>query len=156
MIAYRISKIHFARDVTGEGARLAGGRWNPVGIPVLYASESRALAALEYYVHIPAPRILPRRLAIVSYEVPESVTTETVSIADLPADWRSYPAPPALQDLGREWVRRGRSFILRVPSALMPEETNLIFNPAHPDMRLLTIKDVQDFVFDSRLAPPMK
>ncbi len=156
MIAYRISKLKFARDVTGEGARLAGGRWNPVGIPVLYASESRALAALEYYVHIPAPRILPRRLAIVSYEVPESVTTETVSIADLPADWRSYPAPPALQDLGREWVRRGRSFILRVPSALMPEETNLIFNPAHPDMRLLIIKDVQDFEFDTRLAPTMK
>lgn len=156
MIAYRISKLKFARDVTGEGAWLAGGRWNPVGIPVLYASESRALAALEYYVHIPAPRILPRRLAIVSYEVPESVTTETVSIADLPADWRSYPAPPALQDLGREWVRRGRSFILRVPSALMPEETNLIFNPAHPDMRLLIIKDVQDFEFDTRLAPTMK
>ncbi len=156
MLAYRISKIHFARDLAGEGARLAGGRWNPVGIPVLYASESRALAALEYYVHIPAPRILPRRLAIVSYEVPESVTTETVSIADLPADWRSYPAPPALQDLGREWVRRGRSFILRVPSAVMPEENNLIFNPAHPDIRLLTIKDVQDFEFDTRLAPTMK
>lgn len=156
MIAYRISKLKFARDVTGDGARLAGGRWNPVGIPVLYASESRALAALEYYVHIPAPRILPRRLAIVSYEVPESVTTETLSIADLPVDWRSYPAPPALQDLGREWVRRGGSFILRVPSALMPEENNLIFNPAHPDIRLLTIKDVRDFEFDSRLAPPMK
>ena len=156
MIAYRISKIHFARDLTGEGARLAGGRWNPVGIPVLYASESRALAALEYYVHIPAPRILPRRLVIVSYEVPESVTTETVSIADLPADWRSYPAPHALLDLGREWVRRGRSLILLVPSALVPAENNVIFNPAHPDMRLMTIKDVQDFEFDSRLAPTMK
>lgn len=156
MISYRISKINFARDLTGEGARLVGGRWNPVGIPVLYASETRALAALEYYVHIPAPRILPRRLAIVAYEVPESVTTETVSIADLPADWRSHPAPPVLQDLGREWVRRGRSLILWVPSALMPAENNLIFNPAHPDIRLLTIKEVQDFEFDRRLATPMK
>lgn len=156
MIAYRISKIQFARDLTGEGARLAGGRWNPVGIPVLYASESRALAALEYYVHIPAPRILPRRLTIVSYEVTESVTAETISIADLPVDWRAHPAPSALQDLGREWVRRGRSLILRVPSAPMPAESNVIFNPAHPDMRLLTIKDVQDFEFDSRMAPLLK
>ena len=48
MDVYRIGKNKYIKDLSGDGARLYGGRWNYQGYRVLYASESLALAILEY------------------------------------------------------------------------------------------------------------
>lgn len=52
MKVYRIAKKDFVGDLTGEGARLFGGRWNKKGMRVLYTSKSRSLATVEYLVHV--------------------------------------------------------------------------------------------------------
>ena len=53
IIAWRLVKWKHRRSAfDGEGARLAGGRWNLPGSTVVYASESLALAALETFIHL--------------------------------------------------------------------------------------------------------
>jgi RES domain-containing protein len=150
MIIYRIAKADFVRDLSGSGARLYGGRWSPSGIPVVHASENRALAVLEYYVHT-SRRLIPPGLSIASIEISDSASVKNVIIADLPPDWKEYPAPLALQDIGREWVKSGESLILRVPSAQVAAEHNILINPSHPEMLHVRIKEVEDFVYDRRL-----
>ena len=51
---FRLVQARWAHDaMSGEGARLAGGRWNPPGMLAVYLAESRSLAALEVVVHAP-------------------------------------------------------------------------------------------------------
>jgi len=52
VIVYRIAKTRYIYDLTGAGARLYGGRWNQKGIGMIYTSENRSLASLEFLVHI--------------------------------------------------------------------------------------------------------
>jgi len=54
MTVYRIAKTKHIRNLSGTGARMHGGRWNRKGIGILYTSESRALATVEYLVHVPS------------------------------------------------------------------------------------------------------
>src|SRR6266550_1409200 len=41
--------------------------------------------------------------------------------------------------------------VLRVPSIVLPEEYNLVFNPLHPDASKLRTVDHRSFTFDGRL-----
>jgi len=150
MVLYRIAKKGYSRDLSGTGPRLYGGRWNPKGVSVVYASETRALAVLEFYVHLSRPVILPG-LCVVSIEIPDTVTRKEITVADLPGGWRAYPAPPELATIGAEWVSSGESLLLRVPSAVMPPECNVLINPAHLEMKNVHILEIEKYVLDQRL-----
>ncbi len=134
---------------SGEGARLFGGRWNDVGVPVLYASEHRSLAALEVLVHLNGlePDGIYRLL---SYELDEAMI-EHLPKAELPADWRHEPPSYATMARGSRWAREGKSLALAVPSTVVPEERNIILNPDHPDRRKVRLGKPVDFTFDPRL-----
>ena len=57
--AWRIVKRKRARAaVTGEGARLYGGRWNSAGASIVYTAGSQSLAALEIVVHLDSSELL--------------------------------------------------------------------------------------------------
>lgn len=146
--AWRITREKYAAEAfSGEGAAKMGGRWNSRGIAVVYASASRSLAALETLVHVNPPMSL--QYAIIRIEfIPELVEHIT---ARLPADWRSSPAPVSTRKLGDAWAREGRSAILAVPSIIIPDETNYLLNPAHPDFRKIRIGKPAKFIFDARL-----
>lgn len=137
-------------DLSGTGARLYGGRWNKVGDAVVYCSGSRALAALELLAHIPMAAV-PDDLKLAEIHVHENVTRDTLDRKSLPADWRRYPAPDKLAELGSDWLRSQSSLVLDVPSCLVDEEMNMLINPLHPDFRKVNIAEVKDFSFDSRL-----
>lgn len=151
MLVYRIAKTGYISDLSGNGFRTYGGRWSPPGIPVVYTSQSRSLAALEFYVHA-NPRFMPPDISIVELDVPDSVQVNSVGTSDLPADWHHYPAPIALQEYGLKWFNAGKSLILRVPSAQVKHEYNFLINPLHPDMRGVKILDVDIFLYDERLT----
>ena len=147
MKLFRIAKEQHAKDLSGVGARLYGGRWNHKGVAVAYASESRALAALEYLVHVPMS-IIPRDLEIMELVIPKRIIPENIDTADLPPKWRKYPPPQSLATLGSNWVHSNRSLLLRVPSAVVENEFNILINPEHEDLkRIRTIGPVR-FEFD--------
>jgi len=129
---------------------LHGGRWNRKDIPVVYASENRSLATLEFWVHVPLS-ILPSNLSIACLDISDDIVVEQISIADLPKNWRDYPTPPELADLGSEWAMAMRSLLLRVPSVVVLDEFNILINPKHPDLNRVVISSVESYMFDRRL-----
>jgi len=149
--AWRITKQeHAATAFSGEGARLYGGRWNSPGVSLVYAAQSRALAALEILVHLESPALLKKYLLFeVSFE---SEDLQQLSLNDLPTDWRSNPAPRSTQAIGDAWAATLASPVLLVPSVLIPGESNFLLNPRHSRFSELRIGDPVPFEFDPRLA----
>lgn len=149
MEAWRIVKSRHADTAfSGDGSGKYGGRWNPPGRRVVYASSSQSLAALETLVHLnPA---IPLDYVIFPIRFPAALAAR-VLLPDLPPDWREEPPPHACQAIGDHWIATARHAILRVPSALIPDETNFLLNPAHPDFPKIEIGPPQSFRFDPRL-----
>lgn len=150
MRLYRISKMKFAKDLSGEGARLFGGRWNRKGFPVLYTSENISLAAMELLVNLPVAD-LPDDLRLITLNVPDEISMRVISFDDLPKGWRHYPPPGSLSEMGTEWIQSEESLMLRVPSAVIPQEWNVLLNPQHSEMSRVEILSVEAFGFDKRL-----
>jgi hypothetical protein len=93
----------------------------------------------------------PEDLVGISVDIATSIAIESVGVADLPADWRTYPAPLALATIGERWLRESRSSVLSVPSVIIPTELNFILNPAHGDFRKVGINPPEPFSFDPRM-----
>lgn len=143
MLAWRLCREPFA-DLAGEGARRYGGRWNTPGQPMVYAASDAALAVLEVRVHLDLPPDL----------LPDDFTLLTIDLRDLPTEAvAELPADPA--GFGDSWLREQRTPVLRVPSAIIPESTNVLFNPDHPMSAQAHIVGRRQFVFDRRLWLPV-
>jgi RES domain-containing protein len=127
-----------------------GGRWNYIGYPVVYASESRSLAVLEFLVHVPMA-LAPENLSIMEINISETVRTERVTKKQLPSNWRDYPAPEQLADIGTDWLKSKSSLLLETPSAVVDKEMNFLINPLHEDIKSVNLVSVEYFSFDSRL-----
>jgi len=150
MRVYRIARKRHLNDLTGAGAKTYGGRWNHQGTAILYTSETRSLAMLEFLVHVSWMQA-PGDLGLATLEIVNEIQPEILSAADLPEDWRLFPAPPKLADLGTGWVHSQRSLLLRVPSAVVEQEHNILINPGHSDIVRVTVLEVKDLEFDRRL-----
>ncbi len=151
LTAWRITKRKHAKTAfSGEGARQFGGRWNHPGVPVIYAAETRSLAALEILVHLGSPEIL-QKYVLFELEIEESLVTR-LEIEKLPKNWRSNPPPDKIRTIGDDWVKALTSVVLQVPSALIPGESNFLLNPGHPNFSQVRISKSQPFDFDPRLA----
>ena len=116
-----------------------------------YASSSSALAVLEVLVHLENPAPLPSYSMVVA-SVPDDLV-EDLDVTLLPAHWSTSPVPPETQAIGDEWVRSGRSLVLRVPGAVVTHANNLLINPEHPDFRRFGVESIDPFTFDPRLVP---
>jgi RES domain-containing protein len=135
---------------SGNGAEKTGGRWNNKGHPLVYTSENLSLAALELFVHV-QPDTIPTDLIAVCGILPDSISVEEIKVSDLPKDWRRYPAPAKLKQIGTDWIIGQSSLALRVPSAINAQETNILLNPAHAEFKKLKIEEEQPFFFDPRM-----
>ena len=142
-----------AHDLSGKGAEKSGGRWNRVGTPVIYCSESRALACLETLVHL-AKHPLPLNRYLVKITVPV-VAWKAAPVLDHATlvGWDAEPAGKASLDWGTGWARASSSLLARVPSVVVPEEFNVLVNPTHPDIATVKAEKVRKWLYDIRLAP---
>lgn len=150
MHIYRLCRPTF-KSLDGEGARLFGGRWNSPGRPVVYTSSTLALAALEALVHFPIA-LAPPDLVALTIDVPDDVAIAEPELNTLPADWYDHSNMSACRAVGDAWLSSGSSALLRVPAAPVPQEYNVLLNPAHAHALRVTIVDVQPFRFDPRLS----
>ena len=150
MIVWRICKRQFAESAfSGEGARLFSGRWNPQDVRMVYTSPSLALAAMEFLVHLDASTA-PDDLVAVSAEIPETLKIAELPIADLPADWEDVNCL-LLQALGKQWISGKETAALRVPSAAVRGEWNVLLNPEHADFAQIVAGEAEPWSFDPRV-----
>ncbi len=117
---------------------------------MVYTSATLALAALEYLVHVDIEDV-PDDLFAMSIELPDDAPTQIVTREELPDDWYRIPDHPACVSIGDAWVAEGTALVLRVPSAVVPEDSNLLINPTHPQSSDVLVKSVRPFAFDPRL-----
>lgn len=148
MIVYRITKSKRASDLSGTGAALYPGRWNKKGVPVLYTGENPEIALLANLLHIPA--LMAPNLDIVSIEVPDDSMT-SILVSQLPEYWFHFPAPDMLAEIGHQWIDKGDTLALCVPSAIIHTSHNFIFNCHHPLYDDIKIIDQKPFYLDTRL-----
>jgi len=120
------------------------------GRPVVYCCQNPATALLETLVHIEMDaEDRPEHFQVLKIEGPDSIARERIEYAGLPAGWTEDI--PATQAIGSSWLVSHRSLLLEVPSVLVPETWNVLVNPLHPEARQLTITDVMQHPFDTRL-----
>ncbi len=152
MQLFRITTLpHAGSAFSGEGARLYGGRWNPKGLPLVYAAATRSLALLEMLVQ---DQPLRAQYTFIPAELPADISREVLTPEDLPRGWRAVSARPQLQALGRDWLARGESAVLVVPSVILPQENNYLLNPRHADFTRLKVFAAETLDTDSRLLRP--
>ncbi len=149
MIIYRITKRKRASDIHGTGAALYPGRWNKKGSQVLYAGETKEIALLEIIVHTP-PMFLPK-LDILTIEIPDDSINE-IKESDLPSNWFRYPAPSILAEIGEEWLVKGHTIALKVPSAIIATSFNYVLNCNHKEYHKVKVLAHRQFRFDPRLV----
>lgn len=150
--AWRLTKTKLLSGAwDGEGAKKSGGRWNSVGIAVVYTSGTLSLALVEVLVHVPSGILSAYSAVRVDFD--EAMVT-AVEREELPANWRDHPPPPETRAIGDRWVAEGNSAVLRVPSVVVPSEFNYILNPSHPVFADIRIGDPMLFPFDPRLPMP--
>ena len=151
MKIWRLCRAPYAAEAfNGEGARRFGGRWNSRGVPMVYASTSLALAALELFVHL-EPGQAPDDLVCISALLPEGEPTRTLHPADLLPAWWADTAAAAIREIGDAWIASRSSLALLVPSVPIRAEWNVLVNPLHPRISELRIDPPQPFIFDARM-----
>ena len=150
VFVYRLTRPQYATDLSGTGARLYGGRWNPKGLACLYTCENRALAALEILVNTPEDSLVST-YALITLQITEGARLYRPSLTELPEHWLDYPFPITTQNFGAALLQSDYlGFFL--PSVVMPYEYNLVFNVFHPDFATaVRITNVQDWRVDGRL-----
>ncbi len=144
MILYRVTQAEFAENLSGGGARRNGGRWNPIGVPALYTSNSTALCLLEILVNV-KPAYLPAFNRVV-IEVPDELVQ--------PGDPVFFPEPRQSREYGLHWMREELWVGMKVASSVLvssPDAFNIILNPTHSGFGKVRILDNSPLHIDPRL-----
>ncbi len=148
MILYRLVNCIYADDLSGNGSRLYGGRWNSEGRAMVYLASSRSLAILEALAHL-TPTNMPDDFCMLTIETPDDYSV--LDVTTLPPDWQEYPEKQILKQTGNSFLKNVAYLLLKVPSALVNEEFNYLMNPLHPKAAAVKIVSKKPFSFDERL-----
>ena len=152
MTVWRLARRAFAKNgrqaYSGFGAAQRGARWNSRGFAVAYASDSPALALLEYLSHIDRT-LLPTDLCYYAAEIPDG---EVRTLVTLPAGWDAVPSTGASVRAGDAWLEARSSLALKVPSAIVPRQYNVLINPLHDAFARIAYERAIPHVVDARLV----
>lgn len=148
MILHRFAHRKYAHDISGTGSKLKGGRWNSVGLPVVYSSERISLSLLEVLANANTLEEL-QMLQLTEIEVPDNVPLHEVQLPQLKKEW--WKDFEYSQWLGSEILKENKALIIKCPSAIIESENNYLINPLHSSFKKINIKAVNDFRFDERL-----
>lgn len=147
MIIYRLTTGKFANDVSGTGAKINGGRWNPIGFAGLYTSQYISLAILEILVRA-TKFTSPDSYTLTSFEIPDNGIYR-IQLGKLKKEWKSDLR--YTQGIGEDFLSENKSLCLQIPSAIVPMESNFLLNPLHSDFKKVKIINSELLELDKRL-----
>ena len=151
----RLWRISNHASLSGDGGLHAAGRWHSRGRRVVYLADHPASALVEVMVHLEIDaEDLPTHYQLLGIEVPDDVAVTALAETELPDGWRQQFAVTRAR--GDEWLRTGATALLRLPSAIVPEATNYLLNPAHADTARISIAIALRAPFDPRLMAFLK
>jgi RES domain-containing protein len=149
MIVYRITNETYKNDISGNGAALYGSRWNSKGFPLLYTSQFISLSILESLVHLNRNEIPPAQY-LLHIEIPDENEMAEISFKKIKKNWNLDP--DYTQWLGDQFLQNKEGLILKVPSAIVPEESNFLLNPLHAKFKKVRIVSSELLQLDKRLT----
>lgn len=149
--SFRICKRKYSSSAfDGKGAFLYGGRWSSPGTRVVYTADSLSLAALEILVNLQNSDTLDE-YEFIEADIELDMIIKVEKTHRLPPDWRISPSPLEIHRIGDDWARSKNSVVLEVPSSIIPQESNYLLNPEHPDFDRIRIGEPERFTLDKRL-----
>ncbi len=136
-------------ELSGEGARIFGGRWNSPGHACLYCAASLELALLETLVHLDLD-LIPADVLAIELDVPDQDVAHPSVV--LPEDWDAPPPySSAAQQIGDAWLQSRSSVACALPSSVLPLRSNVLMNPEHPSFAQVRIVERKPMQWPRRL-----
>jgi len=119
MKVYRLALTQYC-DLSGEGAKRYGGRWNLPGYPALYAGSSISASLFERLTIDPELLSSERYLlySVMEFNIPESLIFIPKK-EELPLDWNRIPAVRSSMEFGTNLLKSGM-LCFGVPSVVDP------------------------------------
>lgn len=152
MLVYRITHKMYSKELFASGLE---GRWNGDGKKVIYAAGSVALAFLENMIRRQGVGFNSDFKTMI-IEIPDDLKIQTIKAENLPTGWREFNDYSKCQPLGNEWFDKAEKPVLKVPSAVLPEEFNYVVNATHPDFRKIKLVETTELVPDERIENILK
>ena len=150
MEAFRLSREKYAASLSGKGAALKGARWNSVGVEMIYTASNRSLAMAEVAVHLTLAT-LPDDFVMLTIYLPNDISIQKLTPADLPIDWNKFPHPNSTQNVGDKFIAENKYCVLEIPSVVTQGDFNLLINPYHSEFSKVKIIVQAKFPFDERI-----
>lgn len=150
MEAFRLSREKYAAPLSGKGAAIKGARWNSVGVELIYTASNCSLAMAEVAVHLTLAT-LPKDYVMLTLYLPDDVSLQKSTAADLPDGWNAFPHPNSTQAVGDMFISDNKYCVLQIPSAVTQGDYNLLLNPYHSEFSNIKIIETEKFPFDERI-----
>jgi RES domain-containing protein len=148
MIVYRITNEAYKNDISGNGAALYGSRWNSKGTHLLYTCQFISLSILESLVHLRRNEIPPDQY-LLHIEFPDEKKITEISYKKMKGNW--HEEFEYTQWIGDQFMKNQEGLVLKVPSAIVPQEHNFLFNPLHAEFKKVKILSSEILELDKRL-----
>jgi RES domain-containing protein len=116
----------------------------------VYLAPNPAGALVEVLVHLEIDVLKPpKSYRLMKVDTAGDLSTSHLDVSGLPPDWQQNLL--ATRSAGDEWLAGAKSVLLEVPSAILPETSNYILNPSHPDAHQLRVLSHESYMYDLRL-----
>lgn len=152
MLVYRIVHEKYSKTLFASGLE---GRWNSAGKKVLYTAETVSLAYLET-MNYRKGFGFNNDFKIMVIELPKIEDFLKVETSDLAKNWRDFRNYECCQEVGNQWFEEAKNLIMKVPSAVVPENFNVVINTLHPLYKKVKLIDSLNFYPDERLELILK
>lgn len=147
MLVFRICLAKWSHRLTASGF---GVRWNSKGRFVIYTASSRSLACLENLVHRSGEG-LNESFKLLTIEIPKTLKIHEVKLKELSKNWSDFNNSNYCKKIGDMWLDKHESAVMKVPSAIIPDENNYLINPNHNDFKKISLAKIENFTFDPRI-----